>query len=181
MKQFSSPSLVVSSQVDDPSRLEGAEISVAANVRVLPPAGALRPPPGKEGNGVAMQATSWTTGASPYPTNTPPKSPSTVDADADDEGNATALGSGVLSLEYISVQSVASKELPGCVHLRYCCSSILRFPQCCQFRYSVDGEEIEIDGLAEPFVLELDLDEAAYLLLVPSQCSTFVRISNGRC
>ena len=103
MKQFSSPSLIVSTQVDEPSRLEGAEVSVAVNARVRPPAGALQLPPGKEGHGVAMQATAWAIGASPYLTNAPPKSPSRVDAGEDDEGNATALGSAVLSLMYVSV------------------------------------------------------------------------------
>lgn len=37
-------------------------------------------------------------------------------------------------------------------------------PHCRHDRYSVDGEEIEIKGLAEPFVLELELDEATCLL-----------------
>jgi hypothetical protein len=163
MKQAESELLVVSSKLDDATELEKQAVKVASNTRVRPPPGAISraqraksaaagrrlqsdgEATGRRSPGVAMQATAWTEGSSPFPTKQAPAAPRSPsrrgaagrrlqsDGDGTQENvnvttNTTVMSTGVLSLEY-----------------------------------SVDGEELELESLAEPFVLELDLAESTWI------------------
>ena len=136
IKKVASPLLDLAIQVDSPEKLIGhGAVELAPNVRAQPPPGAFSSGSHGEPSAVEMSATAWGPGASPYPgAETPPRrEPKAGPNQIYDGRNDTATHSTVMSTRVLSLEFAAE-----------------------------GGEEIEINGLPEPFVIEIQLDESAF-------------------
>lgn len=139
IKKVASPLVDLAIQVDTPEKLTAqGPVQLAPNVRAQPPPGAFSSgASGVAGEPVAveMSATAWAAGASPYPTAAAPprREPKAGPNQEYDGRNDTATHSTVMSTKVLSLEFAAE-----------------------------GGEEIEIKGLREPIVIEIELDENAF-------------------
>ena len=136
IKKIGSPLLDLAIQVDSPEKLTGhGAIELAPNVRAQPPLEAFSNRSHGQPSVVEMSATAWAAGASPYPDAAAPlrQTPKLGPNQMYDGRNDTATHSTVMSTHVLSLEFAAE-----------------------------GGEEIEIEGLSEPFVIEIQLDENAF-------------------
>jgi hypothetical protein len=137
IKKVASPLLDLAIQVDSPEKLIGhGAVELAPNVRAQPPPGAFSSGSHGEPSAVEMSATAWGPGASPYPGAAMPlrRKPNPGPNQMYDGRNDTATLSTVMSTRVLSLEYAAE-----------------------------GGEEIEIKGLPIPFVIEMQLDENAFV------------------
>ncbi len=140
MKQVSSPMLDLAVQVDTPDKLlEQGSVELAPNVRARPPPGAFSRGSSEDPgvlNAVEMRATAWAASATPFPgAVAPPRRPPRIGPNQmiDNRSNETATQSTVMATSVLSLEFAAE-----------------------------GGEEIDIAGLAEPFVIEMQVDPSAF-------------------
>jgi hypothetical protein len=163
IKTINSPLLDLAIQVDTPDKLAGAPVDLAPNVRVHTPTGAFSggsdSDPDSDSGGsetaVEMSATAWGSGASPYPgAEAPPrKEPKAGPNQMYDARNDTATHSTVMSTGVLTLEFAAE-----------------------------GGEEMEIAGLPEPFVVEMTIDPgslACDYLSVQQHCQRNCTELNG--